>query len=71
MMDRYPEFAFTYHAQYALMQNYQDMGRTGLITSAEAEEMTKDAFEQFLQKYPDCTMAGPAKDWLIRHNYND
>ena len=68
MMDRHPDFAMTYHAQYALVQNYQDMSREGLITASEAEQMTGSAFEEFLQKYPDCTTAKPARGWLNKHN---
>ena len=64
----YPEHRTAWQALFRIAHNYEDMKDLGIISKTEADPVIKTAYQQFLEKYPDCKMAGVARRWLSRHN---
>ena len=66
LVDVYPKFISAGSTLYMMGQNYQQMGKSGLISKSEAEAKVKAVYEQLLAKYPDCKAAAGAQRWLGR-----
>ena len=64
VVDGYPEYRYAWHALYMVGRNYQDMGNSGLISKSEADTKTKAAYQQLLEKYPNCEVADEVRQWL-------
>ena len=64
----YPDYKYGWHALFLTGHNYQRMKKAGGISASEADAETKAAYEQLLEKYPDCKAAKAAQDWLSRNN---
>ncbi|MCK4782329.1 MAG: tetratricopeptide repeat protein [Desulfobacteraceae bacterium] len=69
VVDKHPLYRFAGHAQFRVGRNYEEMSESGLMAVNEAVAMTRDAYENLLEKYPDCKTANIAKKWLSSHNY--
>jgi len=66
--DDYPGDRMAWHALFMVGRNYEDLGKLGLVPQSEADTKIKAAYEQVIEKYPDCKAAKAAKNWLNRHN---
>jgi tetratricopeptide (TPR) repeat protein len=66
LVDVYPMFISAGSTLYMMGQNYQQMGKSGLISKSEADSKAKAVYEQLLAKYPDCKAAAGAQSWLGR-----
>ena len=64
----YPDYKYGWHALFLTGHNYQRMKKAGGISASAADAETKAAYEQLLEKYPDCKAAKAAQDWLSRNN---
>jgi TolA-binding protein len=64
VVDDYPEHHRAWHAQFMIGRNYELMSEAGLISKPEAEPKIRTAYEQLLQKYPDCKAVKAASAWL-------
>ena len=60
-------YEYARHAQCMIGQFYQQMGISGAMPKSEADEATKQAYEQMLKRYPNCTAAVVARSWLERY----
>jgi tetratricopeptide (TPR) repeat protein len=70
VVDEHPDFRTAYNAQFLVGHNYERMKKEGLLSKPEADPLTKAAYEQLLQAYPDCAFARYAKRWLSRYKRN-
>jgi len=63
-----PDSKYACRAQFGIGSNYQNLKKVGIISESEADQKTKAAYEQVLEKYPSCVVAAHAQAWLNRHN---
>ena len=68
VVDGYPSFQYVWHALHMVGLNYEKMQEAGRISKPEAEPMIKAAYEQLLEKYPDCPRAEYVRNWLNQHS---
>ncbi len=66
--DYYPGNSKAWHALFMVGRNYEDLEKSGAISKSEAYVEIKAAYEQVIEKYPDCKAAKASKNWLNRHN---
>ncbi len=64
----YPEHRTAWQALFRIAHNYEDMKDLQIISETDAVTAIKAAYQQLLEKYPDCKMATIAQRWLSRHN---
>jgi TolA-binding protein len=55
-------------ALYNIGLCYQKMEAEGAISESEANQKTRLAYQQLLEKYPDCQRAQEVKKWLEKHS---
>jgi len=67
VVDNWPDYKDAWWAQYNIGRCYQEMMVDGTISESEADEKTRPAFRQLLERYPDCQRAQDVKEWLARH----
>jgi len=67
VVDQYPDFVFVWEALYCVGINYESLLEEGLLDSSEAEAKIRAAYQQLLQRYPDCPRAEYARDWVSQH----
>ncbi len=58
--DSCPEYRMRWKALFLIGRNYENLKKTGLITESQANLKIKAAYEQLLEKYPDCEVAETA-----------
>jgi tetratricopeptide (TPR) repeat protein len=63
----WPDYEYAWNALFLLGQTYENLGESGVISKSEADLKTKAAYEQLLDKYPDCPAAKIAQRWLTSH----
>jgi len=63
----WPAYQYASDSQFTIGRIYQKLAKKGIVPKAESEVKIKAAFQQLVEKYPDCRMAGYAQDWLNRH----
>jgi len=68
LVDVYPKFISAGSTLYMMGQNYQQMGKSGIISKSEADAKTRAVYQQIVEKYPACPTAKQANNWLIQHN---
>lgn len=68
VVDGCPDYEYAWNAQFMVGRNYEELRESGAISESEADTKIKTAYEQLLRKYPNCSAAKPAMDWLSRHN---
>jgi len=66
VVDDYPGYGKGWDAQFQIGRNCEKMGKTGLVSKAEAKTLSRAAYEQLLARYPDCKAARHAQRWLAR-----
>jgi TolA-binding protein len=64
VVDNYPNFKYTWHAQFMVGSIIQKLKGTGVIQKTEADKMTEAAYLQVLEKYPNCPVAQYAQAWI-------
>lgn len=67
LVNEFPEYTLSYHAQFRVGEIYEKLGESGQIPVSEAQNRTRLAYEQLLNKYPDCKYADSARIWLSQH----
>jgi TolA-binding protein len=70
VVDNYPTFCLRQNALFMVGQTYEEMKDTGVISQSEADTKIKAVYLQLVEKYPDCSVAETAQNWLNRHNSN-
>lgn len=70
VVNDYPGNSMAWHALFMVGRNYEELKKAGTISESEADAKTRAAYEQVVEKYPDCKAAKAAKDWLDRNNSN-
>lgn len=68
VVDDYPTYHLTWHALFMVGRNYEDLKESGVISESEVNAKIKAAYEQLLEKYPDCKAAKIARRWLSRYS---
>jgi len=68
VVDGYSGYRMAWNALFLIGRNYENLEKSGAIPKSEAEPKIKVAYEQLLEKYPDCKAAKIARRWLSRHN---
>jgi len=68
VVDNWPDYQYAWNAQFLVGYYYQRLGDSGAVDKPIADAKIKAAYEQVLEKYPDCPAAGAARSWLSRHN---
>jgi TolA-binding protein len=64
VVDDYPEYAYAWHAQFMVGYCYEGLKNTGAVEKSVADALTKAAYEQLIQNYPDCQAADYVRSWL-------
>lgn len=63
-----PEYEYAWNALFLIGRNYQGLKKSGVISKLEANTETRLAYEELLEKYPDCKAAKHAGCWLGWNN---
>ena len=63
-----PSYHLAWNALFMVGRNYQSLKESNITTELEADTMTRMAYEQVLEQYPDCKAVKIAKYWLSHHN---
>jgi len=66
--EKFPEYNLAWNALFLVGQCYEDMAAAGTVDKQEADMKIRAAYEQLLEKYPDCKAAKIAKGWLGKKN---
>jgi tetratricopeptide (TPR) repeat protein len=64
VVDNWPDFEYAWSAQFLIGHNYKRLSAAGVVPASEAYGQIRAAFEQVIQKYPDCPAADAARGWL-------
>ena len=68
LVDEYPDSRFVWHAQFMVGYAYENMQQTGAMSEQEAAGRIRTAYQNLLEKYPNCKSAKMAQKWLENHN---
>jgi tetratricopeptide (TPR) repeat protein len=68
VINDHPEHRRTWNALSTVGSTCQILKNAGAISEAEADAKITSAYEQLLEKYPDCPAAEDAADWIEHHN---
>ena len=68
IVDDYSGDRMAWNALFLVGLNYEELKKSGSLWKSEADLKIKAAYQQLLEKYPDCKAAGHARRWLSRHN---
>lgn len=68
VVDDYPGYRIAWHCLFMVGRNYEDLKKAGTVSESEADAKIKVAYEQVIEKYPDCKAATAAQSWLDRNN---
>jgi tetratricopeptide (TPR) repeat protein len=66
LVDVYPMFISAGSTLYMMGTNYEQMGKSGIISRTEADSKAKAVYEQLLAKYPNCKVAAAAQSRLLQ-----
>ncbi len=64
VVDNWPEYKSAPSAQSRIAKTYKWLLRFGVMSESEAERAITVAFEQLVEKFPNCTAVKSAKEWL-------
>ncbi len=65
--EKFPEHNLAWNALFLVGQCYEDMQQSGTISESEAKTKITAAYQQLVEKYPDCQAAKIAKSWLEKN----
>jgi TolA-binding protein len=66
-VDKYPKDPLSWHAQFMIGRNYENLLKQGLLSEAEAKPLIRTAYTKLLQNYPNCKAVTAAQNWLNRN----
>jgi len=66
--EKFPDYDRAWNALFLVGRCYEDMQRTGAIDDSEAKSKIRAAYQELVEKYPDCKAARIAKSWLSKNN---
>ena len=66
VVDYYPEYDLAWNALFRVGDINQVLKKSGAISQSNADLKTKAAYEQLLERYPNCKVAKQVRDWLSR-----
>jgi tetratricopeptide (TPR) repeat protein len=69
VVDNWPDYERAWSALFRVGRCYREMGQAGLMPKSQADSLTGAVYQQLLEEYPDCKMAGYAGRWLRRHHH--
>jgi len=64
VVDGYPGYRLGWHCLFMAGRCYEQMARTGAVSSSEAAGEIKSRYLELLRRYPTCKAAGHARHWL-------
>jgi tetratricopeptide (TPR) repeat protein len=64
VVDNWPGYPYAWNAQFLIGYCYKQLSVLGAVSESVAHAQIKAAYEQVVQKYPDCPAAAAARDWL-------
>jgi tetratricopeptide (TPR) repeat protein len=64
VLDRWPNYSQAWDAHFRIAQYADELGREGKISSVEADERTRLAYEQIIKLYPNSPVIPIAQRWL-------
>jgi TolA-binding protein len=64
VVDLWPDYEYAWNAQFLIGHSYEHLRNAGAVPVAEANPRIKAAYDQVVQKYPDCPAARAARNWL-------
>ena len=62
----YPNYPEAWNAQFMVGRTYEEMLSAGLISESEAKPLITSAYQEVVNKYPNCKAAAAAQNWLNR-----
>jgi TolA-binding protein len=66
VVNDYPKYDLAWNALFRVGDINQVLKKSGTILKSDADLKTKAAYEQLLEKYPNCKVAEHVRDWLSR-----
>jgi tetratricopeptide (TPR) repeat protein len=67
VVNNWPDYEYAWNALFLIGRSYEDLKESGVISKSQADPKIKAAYEQLLEKYPDCPAAKIAQRWLTSH----
>jgi TolA-binding protein len=64
VVEDYPDYRFTWDAQFRTGHTYEKMVNAGLLSESEAKPLIASAYQKLLEKHPDCQAVNAARHWL-------
>jgi tetratricopeptide (TPR) repeat protein len=64
IVENWPTYTRAWHAQFMIGRCYERLEHKGAIPHSEAVLRIRDAYKNFLERYPDRPMARIAQNWL-------
>jgi tetratricopeptide (TPR) repeat protein len=68
IVDSYPAHEMVWNALLKIGRNYEALLKTGILSKSEAEPKIRAAYQQIIDKYPDCAAVNYARKWLSRNS---
>jgi tetratricopeptide (TPR) repeat protein len=56
----WPDYEYAWSAQYLIGECYEDLQRSGILPASEGSPLMEQAYKAVIEKYPDCSLVGPA-----------
>jgi tetratricopeptide (TPR) repeat protein len=66
--DAEPQYDMGWNSLFLTGLNYEALKEAGAVSQSQADLKTKTAYEQLLEKYPDCPATRHARRWLSHYN---
>ena len=67
ILDTWPGYTYAWNAQFLIGHNYEAMKNAGLISSAQANQKIRTAYQNVVNNYPNCNAVKAAQQWLGRN----
>jgi len=67
VVEKFPDYNLAWNALFKVGRCYEDMEKAGAIGESEAKPKIRIAYEQLVEKYPDCKAAKIARSWLDKN----
>ena len=66
--DEYSGYRMAWNAQFMIGWNYEKLKESGALSESEADAKIRTAYQQVVERYPDCKAVNIAQSWLSHHN---
>jgi TolA-binding protein len=67
LLENYPDYSLAWDIQFRIGRCYQGLKDNNAVDRSLADALTKAAYEEILEKYPDCPAAKAAENWIKKH----